>query len=438
MTFQEMKLIPGIMSAIQKSEYVTPTPIQEATIPLVLDGKDILGCAQTGTGKTAAFVLPMLQRLACERPVFRNSAARCIRALVLAPTRELAIQNYDAFIRFGKGLNIRTITVFGGVSQNTQIGALKMGVDVLVATPGRLIDLINQGYVQLADLEVFVLDEADRMLDMGFIHDVKRIIALLPKKRQTLLFSATMPPEVENLALGLLTDPETVKVDPVTSTVDKIEQSVYFVSKDDKKQLLVKLMKDKSIGSALVFTRTKSGADQVVRLLERSGVAAMAIHGNKSQSARQTALNSFKEGKIRVLAATDIAARGIDTVELPFVINYNIPEVPETYIHRIGRTGRAGLGGNAISMCCSEELLDWRAIEKLTGNHVPTAECEWSISDMKPTPKPKKEPYIRPEKAAAQQSGRGERRSRDFKSQAAPARGREQGGRPRKRGGRSK
>lgn len=409
-----MNLVAPIMNNVEKSEYVTPTPIQLETIPLVLAGNDILGCAQTGTGKTAAFVLPILQRLLGENRAKNSHTFRRIRALVLAPTRELAIQNYDTFLRFGKGLNLRTIAVFGGVNQYSQVQALKSGVDILVATPGRLIDLINQGFVALNDLEIFVLDEADRMLDMGFIHDVKRVISLLPSPRQTLLFSATMPKEVENLALGLLTDPKTVKVDPVTSTVDKIEQSVYFVSKDDKKPLLIKLIKDNAMPSVLVFTRTKSGADQVARLLDHSGVAAMSIHGNKSQSARQTALNSFKSGKIRVLAATDIAARGIDIAELPFVINYNIPEVPETYIHRIGRTGRAGLGGTAISLCCSEELLDWRAIQKLIDTHVAVESCEWSIEDMKPTAKPKKVVTPRapqPSAPAARGRRQGERRS---------------------------
>ena len=390
MQFNEMNLIAPLQKAVKESGYTVPTPIQEATIPLALSGKDILGCAQTGTGKTAAFVLPILQHLANNRP--RREGKRPVRALVLAPTRELAIQNYDTFQLFGKSLGINSTDIFGGVNQSKQVDELQRGTDVLVATPGRLIDLINQGYVKLQELEIFVLDEADRMLDMGFIHDVKRIIALLPEKRQTMLFSATMPKEVEELALSLLIEPATVKVDPVTSTVDKIEQSVYFVSRADKKALLLELLKNKGVNTALVFTRTKSNADQVARLLNKGGIKTMAIHGDKSQNARERALGSFKAGEISVLAATDIAARGIDIIELPYVINYNIPEEAETYIHRIGRTGRAGLGGKAISLCCSDELADWRTIEKLTGLSVPVAQCQWSVQDMQPTKKPPKAP----------------------------------------------
>ena len=390
MQFNEMNLIRPLLLAVEKSGYTRPTPIQEATIPLALTGRDILGCAQTGTGKTAAFALPILQRLSETRT--DRGGKRPIRALILAPTRELAIQNFETFQLFQQGLRLSSADIFGGVNQNKQVQALEKGVDVLVATPGRLLDLIGQGLISLDRLEIFVLDEADRMLDMGFIHDVKRIIALLPKKRQTMLFSATMPEAVEELALGLLTDPATVKVDPVTSTVDKIEQSVYFVSREDKKALLLYLLEQKGVNTALVFTRTKSNADQVARLLNRSRIKAMAIHGNKSQNARETALNSFKAGEISVLAATDIAARGIDISELPFVINYNIPEEAETYIHRIGRTGRAGLGGKAISLCASDELKDFRAIERLTGLHIPVAQCPWSVENMQPTEKPKKEP----------------------------------------------
>lgn len=409
-----MNLIPALNSAIEKNGYTNPTPIQEATIPLALAGNDILGCAQTGTGKTAAFALPILQHLTESKK--DSTAVRSIRALVLAPTRELAIQNFETFNKLGRGLKLRTTTVFGGVSQVKQVQMLKSGVDILVATPGRLIDLINQGFINLSSLEVFVLDEADRMLDMGFIHDVKRVITLLPEKRQTLLFSATMPKEVESLALTLLKNPKTVKVDPVTSTVDKIKQSVYFVGKDDKKKLLLQLLNEKGVSTALVFTRTKSNADQVVRILNQSKIDAMAIHGNKSQNARQTALNSFKTGRISVLAATDIAARGIDITELPFVINYNIPEEAETYIHRIGRTGRAGLGGTAISMCCSEELGDWRAIERLTKVNIPTSECEWSVKDMKQTPKPAKKPFRSAEKSDNNRRGSSQNASKGGRS----------------------
>lgn len=385
-----MNLMPPLVSAVHKNGYHAPTPIQEATVPLVLAGKDVLGCAQTGTGKTAAFALPVLQLIAKRKAARQESSRRCIRALVLAPTRELALQNYEAFVLFGKGLPIRTAAVFGGVNQNRQVEELKRGVDVLVATPGRLNDLIRQGFIKLNHVEIFVLDEADRMLDMGFIHDVKAVIALLPEQKQTLLFSATMPKEVEDLALGLLKQPETVKINPVTSTVDKINQSVYFVKKEHKKDVLLHLLQEKGVATALVFTRTKRGADQVAAMLLKHKIKAMAIHGNKSQNARQTALTMFKSGKISVLVATDIAARGIDIIELPFVINYNIPEEAETYIHRIGRTGRAGLGGTAVSLCCSDELDNWRAIEKLTKKVVPAAASPWSIDNMKPTQPPQK------------------------------------------------
>lgn len=390
MRFNEMNLMPPLVSAVHKNGYHAPTPIQEATVPLVLAGKDVLGCAQTGTGKTAAFALPVLQLIAKRKAARQEPSRRCIRALVLAPTRELALQNYEAFVLFGKGLPIRTAAVFGGVNQNRQVEELKRGVDILVATPGRLNDLIRQGFIKLDRVEIFVLDEADRMLDMGFIHDVKAVIALLPEQKQTLLFSATMPKEVEDLALGLLKQPETVKINPVTSTVDKINQSVYFIKKEHKKDVLLHLLQEKGVATALVFTRTKRGADQVVSMLLKHKIKAMAIHGNKSQNARQTALTMFKSGKISVLVATDIAARGIDIIELPFVINYNIPEEAETYIHRIGRTGRAGLGGTAVSLCCSDELDNWRTIEKLTQKAVPAAVSPWSIDDMKPTQPPKK------------------------------------------------
>lgn len=390
MQFREFDLSEPLQKAIDRFGYTEPTPIQKATIPLALAGDDILGCAQTGTGKTAAFVLPILQRLS--HGAFPRTGRRPIRALVLAPTRELALQNFESFRYFGKSVGISSAVIFGGVNQSRQVDALARGVDVLAATPGRLLDLIGQGYISLDKLEIFVLDEADRMLDMGFIHDVKRIISLLPSLRQTMLFSATMPKEVEELALGMLKDPKTVKVDPVTSTVEKIAQSVYFVNREDKKSALLYLLKEKGVRTALVFVRTKSNADQVVRLLKRENIKAMAIHGDKSQKARENALESFKAGEIRVLAATDIASRGIDISELPYVINYNIPEESETYIHRIGRTGRAGLEGTAISLCGSDELLDWRAIEKLISEKVPVAKCPWSIENMQPTAKPAKQP----------------------------------------------
>lgn len=402
MQFNELGLSKPLLGAVERFGYTVPTPIQQATIPLGLSGDDILGCAQTGTGKTAAFALPILQRLAGSSRA--RTASRPLRALVLAPTRELAMQNYECFHTFGKCVGISSAVIFGGVSQNRQVDQLSRGVDVLCATPGRLLDLMGQGYIHLDDIEIFVLDEADRMLDMGFIHDVKRVISKLPSPRQTMLFSATMPPEVEELALTMLTDPETVKVDPVTSTVDKIRQTVYFIEREDKKAAFIELLKNNDIDSALVFVRTKSNADQIVRMLKRESIQALAIHGDKSQNAREKALNSFKAGEISVLVATDIASRGIDISELPFVINYNIPEEPQTYIHRIGRTGRAGLDGSAISLCASDELLDWWAIEKLIGLKVPVAQCTYSVENMRPTEKPKKLPRPpRSERAATTQ-----------------------------------
>lgn len=387
MQFKELNLISPLLAAVKAVGYTTPSPIQQKTIPLVLAGRDVLGCAQTGTGKTAAFALPMLQQLNSRPP---RGKGHPIRALILTPTRELAIQIGENFDQYGGALPLKTAVIFGGVNQNPQVAQLKKGVDILVATPGRLNDLVGQGFIRLDALEIFVLDEADRMLDMGFIHDVRKVIKLLPPKerRQTLLFSATMPKEVEELALQLLDDPATVKISPVTSTVDKIAQSVYFAAKEDKPELLLWLLKERRIDTALVFTRTKHGADQVARKLNRAGVQAMAIHGNKSQNARQAALGQFKAGTLRVLVATDIAARGIDVAELPFVINYNIPDTPEAYIHRIGRTGRAGMEGQAISLCCSDELKAWWDIEKHTKQSVPVGECPWSVTDMQPTQAP--------------------------------------------------
>ena len=381
MQFSQMKLIDPLLRAVAEAGYTEPTPIQERTIPLALDGGDVLGCAQTGTGKTAAFALPILQTLS------RQGHGGKIRALILTPTRELAIQNYDSFVLYGKYLNLRAGVIFGGVGQGPQEEMLRAGADILVATPGRLNDLIGQGIVKLDGVEIFVLDEADRMLDMGFIHDVKRVLEKLPRKRQTLMFSATMPPEIEKLADSMLVRPRTVKADPVTSTVDAIDQSLYYVDKGNKKYLLAKILKSPEVRSALVFTRTKHGADKVVRELDREGIEAMAIHGNKSQRARQNALNSFKEGRIWVLVATDIAARGIDIVELTHVINYDIPNEPETYIHRIGRTGRAGRGGSAVSFCCVDELDFLKDIEKLTGEKIPVKESEWPMLVTEPSEK---------------------------------------------------
>ena len=365
MHFDDLNLIPPLLSAVRDMGYDQPTPIQRETIPPVLAGRDVLGCAQTGTGKTAAFALPILQRLSQERK--QHAGRRTIRALILTPTRELALQIFENFESYGKNLPLTSCVIFGGVGQQPQVEALSRGVDILVATPGRLNDLIGQGHITLEHIEIFVLDEADRMLDMGFIHDVRKVIALLPRKRQTLLFSATMPAEVEKLALSILTDPASVKVDPVSSTVDRIEQRLYLVDKANKKLLLAKLLKEPEVESALVFTRTKHGADRVVRELARAGIPARAIHGDKSQNARQQALSDFKSGKSRVLVATDIAARGIDIAGLSHVFNYDLPNEPEAYVHRIGRTGRAGHDGTAIAFCSEDERPLLKDIQKLTG-----------------------------------------------------------------------
>ncbi len=369
MSFKELSLIEPILKALETEGYTQPTPIQEQSIPFILKRQDLLGCAQTGTGKTAAFAIPILQILHADRPATQRPAP--IRSLILTPTRELAIQIGESFSAYGKHTGIRNFVVFGGVGQKQQTDALHRGVDVLIATPGRLLDLMQQGFVSLQHVQIFVLDEADRMLDMGFIHDVKRVIAKLPAKRQTLFFSATMPPEISGLADSILTNPAKVAVTPISSTVEKIEQSLYFVDKSNKKSLLIDLLQDKTIISALVFTRTKHGANRVTADLEKAGVAAAAIHGNKSQNARQAALSDFKRGRIRVLVATDIAARGIDVEDLTHVINYELPNIPETYVHRIGRTGRAGASGTAISFCEGEEVPYLRDIQKLIGQQVP-------------------------------------------------------------------
>ena len=393
MNFDELPLLPQLLTAVKACGYETPTPIQRDTIPTVLAGKDVLGCAKTGTGKTAAFALPILQRLYQERPAGKT---RNIRALILTPTRELALQIQENFVAYGKGLPLRSCVIFGGVGQQPQVEQLKRGVDILVATPGRLNDLIGQGFISLAKIEIFVLDEADRMLDMGFIHDVKKVIALLPEKRQTLFFSATMPGEVETLAMSILHNPVSVKVDPVSSTVDTIEQNLYLVDKANKKHLLAELLRRPEVESALVFTRTKHGADRVVRELSREGIQARAIHGDKSQGARQEALAQFKQGKIHVLIATDIAARGIDIAGLSHVFNYDLPHEPESYVHRIGRTGRAGHEGVAVSFCCIDEMKDLKAIEKLIGKQIPRKESQWPMQVLTETVK--QPPQPRPSK----------------------------------------
>lgn len=372
MTFSDLHLIPQLLQAAGEAGYEEPSPIQAQAIPPVLEGRDLLGCAQTGTGKTAAFAMPILQNLTRE-----HVNRRFIRALVLTPTRELALQIDESFAAYGRHLPLRHCVIFGGVGQAPQVAALKAGVDILTATPGRLNDLIGQGYVDLSHLRVFVLDEADRMLDMGFVHDVKRVIRQIPEKRQTLLFSATMPPEIEALAGTILHDPVKVMVTPPATMVEAIRQSVCFVDKGNKRRLLAALLRDEDVESALVFTRTKHGADRVVKELAREGLTAMAIHGNKSQTARQKALGAFKEGALRVLVATDIAARGIDVSGLSHVFNYDLPNVPETYVHRIGRTGRAGREGIAVSFCCAEEAEYLRDIEKLTRQSIPVQEHAW-------------------------------------------------------------
>jgi ATP-dependent RNA helicase RhlE len=369
--FEDLHLIEPLVRAVHHEGYERPTPIQEQAIPHVLAGRDLLGCAQTGTGKTAAFALPILQRLVAAHPDLAHQRERPIRVLVLSPTRELAAQIGDSFAVYGRHLGLHHTVVFGGVGQDAQTKALRRGVDILVATPGRLLDLMQQGFVRYDRLEVFVLDEADRMLDMGFIHDVRKVIAKLPLKRQTLLFSATMPADIQELSQKILVKPVRVEVTPVATTAEKIDQSVYFVDKSNKRALLIDLLRDPQITRALVFSRTKHGANRVVEQLERAGIASVAIHGNKSQNARERALSGFKGGTTRVLVATDIAARGIDVEDISHVINYDLPEVPETYVHRIGRTARAGASGKAISFCDSEERIMLADIERLIRLKVP-------------------------------------------------------------------
>ena len=378
-TFQQLNLIEPLQRAVREEGYTHPTPIQEAAIPSLLEGRDLLGCAQTGTGKTAAFALPILQRLAGDR---KPPAPRCARVLVLTPTRELAAQIDESFRVYGRHVGLKRALVFGGVGQVPQVRALSRGVDVLVATPGRLLDLMNQKHVRLDRLEVFVLDEADRMLDMGFIHDVRRIIAALPSRRQSLFFSATMEPEIVRLAGSMLTDPVQVSVTPSATTVERIDQSVMFVSRKDKRSLLEHVLKDTAVTRALVFTRTKHGANKVVRQLENARVKADAIHGNKSQTSRTKALEDFRRGKIRVLVATDIAARGIDVDGISHVINYDLPNIPESYVHRIGRTARAGAEGIAISFCDNDEAPFLKDIQKLIRAKVPVSESHpWHIPE---------------------------------------------------------
>jgi len=392
MSFEKLDLIEPILNALKTEGYSHPTPIQAISIPIILKGTDLLGCAQTGTGKTAAFAIPILQQLYLEKG--NDRAPRKIKALIVTPTRELAIQIGESFTSYGCHTGLRHTVVFGGVPQSQQVHPLKMGVDILVATPGRLLDLIDQKYVKLSDISIFVLDEADRMLDMGFIHDVRKLIKLIPSKRQSLFFSATMPESIRMLASTILTNPEEVEVTPVSSTAETIQQELYYVDAENKKDLLVHLLKDKAINTALVFTRTKHGADKVQRMLVKSHIKAEAIHGNKSQNARQNALRNFKDRTTRVLVATDIAARGIDIDELSLVINYEIPNIPETYVHRIGRTGRAGLDGKAVSFCDFEEYEYLKDIQKLISIKIPVVNehpfpAQNIPADGKGKPKPK-------------------------------------------------
>jgi ATP-dependent RNA helicase RhlE len=420
MTFEKLDLIEPILKALQHEGYTQPTPIQEISIPIILKGNDLLGCAQTGTGKTAAFAIPILQQLYLNKG--NDRAPRKIKVLIITPTRELAIQIGESFAAYGRFMFLRHTVVFGGVPQSQQVGALKAGVDILIATPGRFLDLQNQGYIKLNDLSIFVLDEADRMLDMGFIHDVKKIIKLIPAKRQSLFFSATIPESIRMLAETILTNPEEIQVTPESATAETVEQEMYFVDADNKKDLLIHILKDKSIATALVFTRTKHGADKVQRFLSKANIKTEAIHGNKSQNARQNALRNFKDRSTRVLVATDIAARGIDIDDLNLVINYEIPNIPETYIHRIGRTGRAGLDGKAISFCDMEELEYLRDIQKLISIQIPVVidqpfRSENVLTEKKSQIKPK---VASKGKGTGIDPGKGKRRNSSNRSVSKP------------------
>ena len=388
MTFKELGIIEPILEALRAEGYTEPTPIQEQSIPILLRRKDLLGCAQTGTGKTAAFAIPILQHLHLDQRHQRGR--RKIRALIVTPTRELAIQIADSFNDYGKNTRIKNTVIFGGVKQGAQTQTLQQGVDVLVATPGRLLDLMNQGFISLRDIEYFVLDEADRMLDMGFIHDIRKIIAALPEKRQSLFFSATMPADIVSLSRKILGDPEKVTIKPEQTTAEKVEQAIYFVAKKDKPRLLVHLLQTKKFDSTLVFSRTKHGADKIVKMLSKSNIKGEAIHGNKSQGARQRALGNFKSGHTKILVATDIAARGIDISQLSLVLNYDLPNIPETYVHRIGRTGRAAASGIAISFCDQEEKEYLKDIQKLISQKIPVVENHPFPDESEPETTPKK------------------------------------------------
>lgn len=389
MNFESLNIIEPILRSLKEEGYTIPTPIQVQAIPIVLNGTDLIGCAQTGTGKTAAFAVPILQLLSRSKNFDRK---RKIRSLIVTPTRELAIQIDESFKAYGRHTGLTCTVVFGGVPQNPQVTALRNGVDILVATPGRLLDLMNQGFISLKDIEIFVLDEADRMLDMGFIHDVKRIIASLPTKRQSLFFSATMPPAIVKLAGSIVYKPVKVEVTPSASTVEIVDQYVYFTDKNNKNHLLLDVLTDEKIRTALVFTRTKHGADKVVKVLKNKNISAEAIHGNKTQNHRQKALSNFKAQTTRVLVATDIAARGIDVDDLEYVINFEIPNISETYVHRIGRTGRAGANGTAISFCDATEREYLRDIEKLISKKIRViADHPYPLIDNNPVIAPKQQ-----------------------------------------------
>ncbi len=389
MPFKSLNIIEPILKALEEEGYTIPTPIQSQAIPIVLQGNDLLGCAQTGTGKTAAFAIPILQLLSADKTVYKKKK---IRSLIVTPTRELAIQIDESFKAYGRHTGLKSTVIFGGVNQNPQTSALRVGVDIVVATPGRLLDLINQGHLTLRDVEILVLDEADRMLDMGFIHDVRKLLTLLPKKKQTLFFSATMPPEIVKLSATILDRPSKVSVTPVSSTVDIIKQVVYYVDKGNKNALLVEVLKNPEIKTALVFTRTKHGADKVVKMLQKYDIKAEAIHGNKAQNARQRALTNFKAQTTRILVATDIAARGIDVDDLEYVINYELSNIPETYVHRIGRTGRAGAKGTAIAFCDAEEKEYLRDVEKLISKKISVVnDHPFPLMDHNPVKAPKQQ-----------------------------------------------
>ena len=424
MLFQDLGIIEPILRALHEEGYRTPTPIQQQAIPIVLQGKDLLGVAQTGTGKTAAFAVPILQLLGDRTAAGRLHAQKGhgkrkhIRCLILTPTRELAVQIEESFEAYGRHVGLSSLVIFGGVKQGSQTSTLHRGVDIVVATPGRLLDLMDQGFVDLHHVEIFVLDEADRMLDMGFVRDVRDIIAELPDKRQTLFFSATMPPAIVSLAGDILHNPVKIAITPPATTVDMIQQSLYYVEKSKKPDLLLQILEDNRIRSALVFTRTKRGADVVARTLERNRINAEAIHGNKAQNARQRALTNFKAKKTRVLVATDIAARGIDVDDLEYVINYEIPNVPETYVHRIGRTGRAGAAGTALSFCAPDEKPFVRDIEKLTGKKIPVAH-DHPFAKSERTPEPQLT-HVRPQQHSRQQHAKQEHPRQQHAKQEHP------------------